>query len=128
MFLFSPTLLRLFKFVIDYANFFHALPFKWNQKSGLIDYVEPTKRNYLRNWNFVKYVTLAYFAFIIIRIFQSASELTLEKFNVFVLETLVLIGFTEVSVLQMLTMYQGRAMITCVNRFLKYFETLQGKL
>jgi len=128
MFLFSPILLKEFKFAINFTSFFSALPFKWNNTTGLIDYVQQLHQHqsYFGSWNFIKYVFLLHEGYIVLRYLQSIAELKLDKFGLFAVETMGLIFISLAAFLQIFVMMRGRALVKCCNRFLKYFIAIQG--
>jgi len=126
MFLFSPFLLRELKFAIELTDFFKVLPIQWNSTSGLMEYTESPKKFSFRSWNFIKYFMLINEAILALRYFQISFEVTIDKFGLFVVETLGFLAFTLGTFFQVFFIILGRALITCCNGFLNYYTKVQG--
>jgi len=128
MFLFSSILLREFKFAIDFIDLFHALPCKWNNSTGLIDYVDSSSdKCCFPCWKFINSVMLLHGVFFSIGYFRELVEFRINKFGDFMVATTLFIIFALSTFLQFFVLIKGKPLITCCNRFLKYYISLQGE-
>jgi len=130
MFLFSPILLRHLKFSINFINIFHALPYKWNKTTGLIDYTDSnTDKSSFRNWKLVSHVTILHGVFFLIAYCDELYRFTSDdEFGDMVMSTIVFLTVFVTSFLQFFIIKRGKPLIICCNRFLKYYIEIQGKI
>jgi hypothetical protein len=127
MFLYSPDLLKLLKFAVNYAHFFRVLPFEWDTKAGQIRYAEERKGNWY-SWKYVRFIFLLQVSLSSVRYYQSASEVHIKKLTSFVFESLLFSSHVLIAVFQIAMIHKGRALGLCANRFLMFFKKLQGRL
>jgi len=130
MFLYSPKLLWHYRLCFKFINLFHALPCKWNNTNGLINYIDESSSSdkaYFRIWKLVNSVIQLQGVFFLLGYFQELMILKSETFGSFVIGTIMFICFELGAFLQFFILMRGKPLITYTNRFLKYFYTIQGK-
>jgi len=123
MFLLSPVLQRKFKFAINTAYFFRVFPYKWNDSTGLIN----LKSRHSRTWKFVSYAIVFHGLFFTAEYCRILANFTTKKFGDVVVATLFFLAFALSMFLQFFIKIRGNPMVVCCNRFIQYFNALQGK-
>ena len=126
MLLISPKILREFGFHINYAYFFRAVPFEWDDEAGKLYLRDSEKTWTLRSWKVVSTLLFLHQAFIMFRFYQSVSG-QLEVLAQYIFQIVFMMGFGLICAIQLTFVLARDAIVKFVNNYMHYFKSLQGK-
>jgi len=133
MIVLGPDLLKLLKFLINYAYFFRVIPFKWCKNKDGIYRVKKLRWNPY-TFNVVKYVMFVHQLFIVVRLGQSFRELNLAGVSFIsncashipdgAYVTALFVG----CITQFSCIHQSSEIETLINQFIILAKSFQGLL
>jgi len=133
MIILNPELLNLFKFFINSAYFFRVIPFKWCRETNRVYRNVPYPWN-IYKWDVVKYIILFHQLFLIIRLWQSLNELSIQGLlimenlashipDMIYIGTLLMCCFCELTFI-----HKSEDIQVQINQFLNFAKLFEGKL
>jgi len=123
--LLSPWVLKILRFMINYAHFYRVLPMRWKAGAKVVEFVEFSWDPFSRHVIF--YLLGIYEAFLLIRCYNDIKKFKIEYFGTLIVELLFLFSVTLICVWQYFALIVGRLLVLAFNQYKLYFRQIERK-